>query len=112
LFRHFAMARSTAELVDDVAVPIELEPLQPIQDGGDRLLGRALAVCILDPEQHLAAAAARIKPVEQRETRPSDIEESGRRGSKAGDNGISHGRDRAGKIGQVQAAVVYSRIGT
>ncbi|MEY9709268.1 hypothetical protein ABIF03_001410 [Bradyrhizobium elkanii] len=72
------MAGGAAELVDDLAVPIELEPLQAVQDGVDRLLGRAFTVGVLDPEQHLAAELPGIEPVEQRGAGTSDMEEAGR----------------------------------
>ena len=96
LLGDLAVARGAAELVDDVAVPIELQPFQPVQDGVDRLLGGALAVGVLDPEQHLAAAAAGIEPVEQRGAGASDMEEAGRRGGEAGDD---RNRSLAGQIG-------------
>ena len=89
-FGDLAVPRGAAELVDDVAVPIEPEPFQPVQNGVDRGLGRALAVGVLDPQQHLAAAPARIKPVEQRRAGASDMEKAGRRGGKTGDDGIGH----------------------
>jgi len=85
-----AMAGGAAELVDDVAVPIELQPLQAVQDGVDRLLGRTLAVGVLDPEQHLAAELFGIEPVEQRGAGTPDMEEAGRRGGEAGNDGIGH----------------------
>jgi hypothetical protein len=42
-------------LVRRLAVPVEAEPGQAVEDGRDRRLGRALAVGVLDPEQHPAA---------------------------------------------------------
>ena len=55
-------------------------------------LRRALAVGVLDPQQHLAAAAARVEPVEQRGAGAADVEEAGRGGGEAGDD---LGHDRA-----------------
>ena len=90
LLGDLAMARSAAELVDDVAVPIELQPFQAVEDGRYRLLGGTLAIGVLDPQQHLAAAAACIEPVEQCGAGAADMEEAGRRGGKARDDGIGH----------------------
>src|SRR6202022_1742511 len=92
LLRNFAVARGPAELVDDLAVPIEPEPFQPVPKGVNRFLGRSLPVGVLDAQQHLAAAPARVEPVEQRRAGSSDVEEACRRGGKAGDDGISHYR--------------------
>ena len=87
---HLAVARRARELVDRVAVPLDAEPGEPVEDGGDRRLGRALAVGVLDPQQHLAAAPAGIEPVEQRGARSADMQEAGGRGGKAGDDGVGH----------------------
>ena len=90
LLGDLAMPCGAAELVDDVAVPIELEPFQAVEDGCDRGFGGALAIGVLDPQQHLAAAAACIEPVEQCGAGAADMEEAGRRGGEARDDGISH----------------------
>src|SRR5439155_18606220 len=87
-----AVAGGAGELVDGLAVPIDAEPGEPIEDGVDRRLGRALAVGVLDAQEHLAAAPARVKPVEQRGAGAADMEKSGRRGSKAGNDGLGHAR--------------------
>ena len=50
------MARGLAELIDGLAVPIEAEPGQAIEDGVDRRLRRAFAIGVLDPQQHSSAA--------------------------------------------------------
>lgn len=77
-FGNLAVARGAAVLIDDLAIPIEFEPPQPIQDCGDGRFGRPFPIGILDPQQHLAAAAARVKPVEQRGASPSNMEKAGR----------------------------------
>ena len=82
-----AVPLGAGELVDDVAVPVEAEPAQPVEDRVDRRLGRALAVGVLDAQQHLAAEAAGIEPVEQGRARAADMEEAGGRGREAGDDG-------------------------
>ncbi len=78
LLGNLAVAGSAGELIDRVAVPFDAEPGQPVEDGVDRGLGRTLAVGVLDPQQHLAAAAAGIKPIEQRGARAADVQEAGR----------------------------------
>jgi hypothetical protein len=85
------VAGGTAELVDDIAVPIEFEPFQSVEDCGDGRLSRALAIGILDPQQHLAAALFGVEPVEQRGSGSPDMEKACGRGGKAGDDGIGHG---------------------
>ena len=82
--------RGAGELVDDVAIPVEFEPFQAVQDRGDRGIGRSFPVGVLDAQQHLAAELPGIEPVEQRGAGPPDMEKAGRRGSKAGDDGIGH----------------------
>ena len=49
----------------------------PVQDGVDRVLGGALAVRVLDPQQVLAAVVAGEQPVEERGTGAADMEEAG-----------------------------------
>src|SRR3972149_2188728 len=45
-------------------VPVEPEPAQRLDDGGDELLRGARAVRVLDPEDEHAAVAPREEPVE------------------------------------------------
>jgi hypothetical protein len=52
---------------------------------------RALAVGVLDAQQHLAAGVPRKEPVEQRRARATDVQVAGRGGREAGDDG--HGGD-------------------
>ena len=85
-----AVAGCAAKLVDDLAIPIELEPFEAVQDGGNRRIGRSLPVGILDPKQHFAAMLARKKPVKQGRAGSSDVEKTGRRGGKARNNGCGH----------------------
>ena len=90
LLGDLAVARGARELEDDLAVPGEPQPGQAVEDGGDGGGGRALAVGVLDAQQHLAAVPARIEPVEQRGAAAADMEEAGGRGRKAGDDGLGH----------------------
>ena len=85
-FDDFTVARGAGELIDRLAIPADAEPVEPVEDGVDGGLRRALAVGVLDPQQHLAAAAAGIEPVEQRGARPADMQEAGGRGGEAGDD--------------------------
>ena len=79
--------RPELRLVIFVAVPIEAEPAQPVEDRVDRRLGRARLVGVLDPQQVLAAVVAGEQPVEQRGARAADMQEAGGRGREAGDDG-------------------------
>ena len=92
LLGHFPMSCGAAELVYDVAVPIELQPLQAVEDRRNRGLRRALAIGVLDPQQHLAAGFPGIEPIEQSGAGAADMEEAGGRGGEAGDDGIGHYR--------------------
>src|SRR5262249_1590872 len=48
--RNLAMALGAGELVDSLAMPIEPDPSEPVEDRVDGGLGRALAVGVLDPQ--------------------------------------------------------------
>ena len=65
-----AMPRGACELIDGVAVPIDSEPVQSVEDGVDRRLGRALPIGVLDPQQDLAAPSTGVEPVEQAPSAP------------------------------------------
>ncbi len=87
---HLAVAGGTGELIDRITVPGDAEPLQAIENGGNCRVRGALAVGILDPQQHFAPAPARVEPVEQRRTGAPDVEKSGRRRRKTGDDRLGH----------------------
>ena len=53
------MARERARLEHDLAVPVEPEPAQPVDDRVDCLLRRARAVGVLDAQPEHAAHVAR-----------------------------------------------------
>ena len=91
LARDLGMARGTGELMDDVTIPVEPEPGEPIDDRGHRLGGRAHPVRILDAQPECAALAialvvARIEPVEQRGAGAADMEKPGRGGGETDDD--------------------------
>ena len=87
---YLAVALGARELVDGLAVPFQAQPGEPIEDGLDRSLRGALAVGVLDPQQHLPAAPAGIEPVEQRGARPPDMQKARWRRSKPRDGGLAH----------------------
>ena len=80
------MALGARELADRLAVPVEPEPFEPVENGRDRSLGRALAIGVLDAQQERSAETFGVEPVEQRRTRAADMQESGRRRREAGDD--------------------------
>ena len=79
------MTVGARELRDGVAVPIETEPFQAIEDRGDGRLVVALAIRILDAQKELAVAAPGVEPIEQRRAAAADMQVSGGRGSKSDD---------------------------
>ncbi len=70
-------------LIHDVLVPVEPEPLEPLEDRARALVGAARLVGVLDAQQELAAEMPDIEPVEERGARAADVEIAGRRGSEA-----------------------------
>src|SRR5205823_12343336 len=94
LARNLGMARGAGELMDDVTIPVEPEPGEPIDDRGHRVGGRAHPVRILDAQPECAALAitlvvARIEPVEQCGAGAADMEKPGRGGGETDDD--THG---------------------
>src|SRR3546814_2031877 len=96
------MAGGARELIDGVAVPMEVEPAHAVENRVDRRLGRTGAIGILDTEQEPAAMVAREQQVEQRGTRATEMEEAGRRGGEARHDGGTgrFGRSGRGLIGR------------
>ena len=82
-----AVALGAGELEDHVAVPVEAEPGQAVEDRVDRALGGALPVGILDAQQHLPAGVAGVEPVKQGRAGPADVQVAGGRGGEARDDG-------------------------
>jgi hypothetical protein len=79
------MARGARELVDDLAIPVQLQPAQAFEDRVDRRLGRPLPVGVLDAQAEDAAVMAREQPVEQGGARAADVQEAGGRWREAAD---------------------------
>jgi hypothetical protein len=68
-------------------IPLKAQPLQTIKNGSNRLFCGALAVSVLDAQQHLAVLVLGEGPVEERGARSPDMQETCGRGGKAGDDG-------------------------
>src|SRR5579883_3514850 len=85
--RRFGMAAKARRLQDDVAVPLQLEPGESVDDGLDRLGCGTLAIGILDAQQELPAVMLGEEPVEERRARSSDMKKAGGRGGEADDGG-------------------------
>lgn len=81
------MARGAGELIDHLAIPIEPQPFQAVDDRLDRRIGGPCPVGVLDPQVEHAAMMLGKKPVEERRARPADMQEPGGRGGKARDDG-------------------------
>ena len=86
LLGDLAMALGALELADRLAVPVQAEPFEPVENRVDRGLRRALAIGVLDAQQERAAEALGVEPVEQSRARAADMQEAGRRGREAGDD--------------------------
>ena len=56
---HLGVAGGAGELEDDLAVPIEAEPFEAVDDGVDGGLGGALPIGVLDPQPEAALVVAR-----------------------------------------------------
>ena len=77
LLGHLAMPVGPRELGHRLAVPVQTQPPQTLQDRVDGLLGGPFLVGIFDAQQEAAVAAARVQPVEQRRACPTDVQEAG-----------------------------------
>ena len=89
LLERLAVALGAFALEDGLAVPVELEPAQGVEDLLDVLLGGALPVGILDPQYELAPLLAGEEPVEERRARAADVERA--RGRRSESNSDGHG---------------------
>src|SRR5690606_5134008 len=79
-----AVAVQALGLVDRALVVVQAQPGHGVEDRVDRGLGAALAIGILDPQDELAAAMARLQPAIQRGTRAADVQVAGGTGGEAG----------------------------
>ena len=78
------------ELAHHVTVVVETQPAQALQDGCGGFGSGPCTVRVFDAQKELAAAATGIKPVEQRGACTSDVQITGGRGGKAGDDLVCH----------------------
>jgi hypothetical protein len=101
--RHSRVPLHARELEDDVAVPIEAEPFEAVQDRLGRLGCGARAVGVLDAQQEFAADMFGVEPVEQGRAGPADMQIAGRRGCEAAD-------DRGGGV-VCRSVVCHGKIG-
>src|SRR5581483_10442311 len=60
-------------------VPLQIEPLEAVQDRRERGVDVALLIGVVDAEQVFAAVAPREQPVEERRAHAADVEKPGRR---------------------------------
>ena len=88
---------NTLGLLAHVVVPIEAEPCQAVEDGVDRLLGRACPVGVFNAQAEPTAVTARIQPVEQRRAGAADVKKARRRGGESC-NDVSHFGDVSGLV--------------
>jgi hypothetical protein len=94
----FSMAIGAAELADRLAIPIEAQPLEAIDQRNNGGFGGAFAVGVLDTEQHLAALVLGIGPTEQRRAGASNVEIASRGRGETGDD-LGHGTGMLGEFG-------------
>ena len=80
---HLTVPPRHRKLVDNLALPIEFEPFQPVDDGIDGRLRGSRAIRVLDAEQKLAACVMRVQPIEQRGAGAANVQKACRRGCKA-----------------------------
>jgi hypothetical protein len=87
LLDHLGVAVGALGLEHGLAVPVDLQPAQRLEDLLDVLRGRALAVGVLDPQHHLPVVAPGEQPVVERRAGAPDVEGAGGRGSEADAHG-------------------------
>ena len=86
LIGDFRMAFGAGELEDGIAVPVEPEPLQAVEDRVNRCIRRARAIRIFDAQEEFSAVMPCKQPVEQGRTRAADMQETRWRRGKTRDN--------------------------
>ena len=73
-------------LHDNFIIMVEAEPFQAVKNSLNCLVGRALAVGILNAKQEFPIVVARIEPIKQRRSGAADVKISGWGGGKTSDN--------------------------
>ena len=99
LLGDLAMARGAAELVNDIAIPIEPSHFRPSMMASIPPWWSA-AVGVLD-RSSILPPRPRAEPVEQCGTRPADMQEAGRRRGKSCNDWIGHRLESAENLGEV-----------
>ena len=69
-----AVTLEVRALEDDLPVPREAEPLEPLEDGARALVGAARLVGVLDAQQEHSVELSRVEPVEERRPRAADVQ--------------------------------------
>ena len=77
------MAIGAGKLRNRVAIPIQFQPAEPVENGANRLLVVAFAVGIFNAQQKFALTAFGVQPIEQRCPGPADMKVAGGRRRKA-----------------------------
>ncbi len=95
LLRHLAVAFRARHLIEGLAVPLEVEPAQAVENGEDRSFRGARLVGVLDAQQHLAALGACVEPIEEGSPGAADMQIARGRGRKTRDDLFAHGSDVA-----------------
>jgi hypothetical protein len=81
------MALGALKLADRLAIPVQAEPFEPVDDRAHCSLCRTLAIGVLDAQKELAPEMLGVEPVEQSRARAADVQKSCRRRRETGDNG-------------------------
>ena len=76
------VTRDIGALKDDLLIPGQSQPLEPLEDRASALVGAARAVGILDSQQKDAVVFAHVQPVEERGAGTANMEKAGRTRSK------------------------------
>src|SRR6185312_1837529 len=97
LVGHLPVSLQPPRLVERTLVGVEVEPVHCIQDRLHRFAGGALPIGILDAQDELATAAARLQPAIQCGARAANMQETGGTGCEAGAYGHGCLRDMRGE---------------
>ena len=92
---HLAVVGEMIRLAAHLAVPVEAQPAQILEDGRLELRPAAADVGVLDAHQEFAAGLARPRPGDQRRIGAAEMQQAGRAGGKTRDDRLHiWGHDR------------------
>jgi len=94
--RHDLMPFDPGPLEHHVAVHVEPQPGEPVQDHLHGFRRGALPIRVLHPQDELTAVAAGIEPAEERRAHTADVQHAGRTGGETGADGHGWFRDWQG----------------